>query len=152
MPARRSFDYAIVRVVPHVEREEFVNAGVILFCDARDFLAARIELDEPRLRALAPDVDLALVRRHLEVIPHICEGGPSAGPIGQLPRRERWHWLVAPRSTILQTSAPHAGLCEAPEEWLERLLNKVVRAPRAAGPGPARADHPQGGAWRRRVR
>ena len=132
MPAQRAFDYAIVRVVPRVEREEFVNAGVILFCHAHDFLAARVELDEARLSALAPDVDLALVRRHLEVIPRICEGGPSAGPIGLLPLRERWHWLVAPRSTIVQTSAPHSGLCEAPEEWLERLLDRAVRAPRAA--------------------
>jgi hypothetical protein len=72
-------------------------------------------------------VDLALVRRHLEVIPRICEGGPAARPIGLLSLRERFRWLVAPRSTILHTSAPHAGLCEAPEEWLERLLDQVVR-------------------------
>jgi hypothetical protein len=128
-----SFDYAIVRVVPHVEREEFINVGVILFCNAHDFLTARIELDEARLLALFPDVDLALVRRHLEAIPRICEGGPGAGPIGQLPQQERWHWLVAPRSTILQVSAPHTGLCEAPEAWLERLLDRVVRAPRTGG-------------------
>lgn len=127
---RSSFDYAILRVVPHVEREEFINVGVILFCDTHDFLTARIELDEARLRALAPDVDLALVRRHLDVIPRICEGGPAAGPIGQLSRRERWHWLVAPKNTILQVSAPHTGLCESPEEWLERLLDRVVRTPR----------------------
>lgn len=130
MPARCSFDYSIVRVVPDVEREEFINAGVIVFCHDHDFLAARIELDEARLRALAPDVDLPLVRRHLEAIPRICAGGPEAGPIGQLPLRERWHWLVAPRSTILQFSAPHAGLCDAPQEWLERLLDRVVRTPR----------------------
>lgn len=131
MPERCAFEYAVVRVVPHVEREEFVNAGVILFCDAHDYLAAHIEISEARLLAIAPDVDLALVRRHLEVIPHLCEGGPSAGPIGELPRRERWRWLVAPRSTILQTSAPHAGLCERPEEWLARLVDRVVRPPRA---------------------
>ena len=135
MPARSAFDYAIVRVVPRVEREEFVNVGVILFCHAHDFLAARIELDEARLLALAPDVDLPLVRRHLEVIPRICESGPQAGPIGQLPLRERWHWLVATRSTIVQTSAPHSGLCEAPEEWLERLLDRAVRPPRATAQG-----------------
>lgn len=133
MPMRSSFDYAIVRVVPHVEREEFINAGVILFCDARDFLTARIELDEARLCALFPDVDLALVRCHLDVIPLIAAGGPAAGPIGQLSRRERWHWLVAPKNTILQVSAPHTGLCESPEEWLERLLDRVVRAPRRSG-------------------
>ena len=126
MPAPSPFDYAIVRVVPHVEREEFVNAGAIVFCDAHDYLSARISLDEERLLVLAPDVDLALVRRHLEAIPRICEGG---GPIGQLTKRERWHWLVSTRSTILQTSAPHSGLGDDPEASLERLLEKVVRRP-----------------------
>jgi Protein of unknown function (DUF3037) len=126
---RCSFEYAVVRVVPHVEREEFINAGVVLFCDARDFLAARIGLDEGRLRALAPDADAAFVRGHLEALARICEGGPGAGPIGRLPMRERWRWLVAPRSTILQTSAPHPGLAEAPEESLERLFCGLVRRP-----------------------
>jgi hypothetical protein len=127
VPAPSPFEYAIVRVVPHVEREEFVNAGAIVFCDAHDYLSARISLDENRLLALAPDADLALVRRHLEAIPLICEGGPSAGPIGQLTKRERWRWLVSTRSTILQTSQPHAGLGEDPGAFLERLLEKVVR-------------------------
>jgi hypothetical protein len=130
VPARCSFDYAIVRVVPRVEREEFVNAGAIVFCDALDLLVARIELDETRLTGLAPDVDLALVRRHLEAIPRICEGGMASGPIGQLTRRERWHWLVSPRSTILQTSPPHSGVDDAPEKWLERILESAVRRPR----------------------
>lgn len=130
MPAPCSFEYAIVRVVPHVEREEFINAGAIVFCHDRELLAARIELNEERLCALAPDVDLPLVRRHLATIPLICAGGPESGPIGRLPLRERWHWLVAPRSTILQVSAPHPGLSETPEDWLERLLDRVVRAPR----------------------
>lgn len=130
MPAPCSFEYAVVRVVPHVEREEFINAGVIVFCHDRGLLAARIELDEARLFALAPDVDLPLVRRHLATISILCEGGPESGPIGRLPLRERWHWLVAPKSTILQVSAPHPGLSETPEEWLERLLDRVVRAPR----------------------
>jgi hypothetical protein len=129
VPATRAFSYAVVRVVPHVEREEFVNAGVVLFCDALDHLAARVELDEARLLALAPGVDLALVRTHLDVIPRICAGGPEAGPIGALPVRERWRWLVAPRSTILQLSAPHAGLCEHPERELDRLVAQLVRAP-----------------------
>jgi hypothetical protein len=128
VPAPCPFEYAIVRVVPHVEREEFVNAGAIVFCDAHDFLSARISLNEARLLALAPDVDLALVRRHLDAIPRICEGGPSGGPIGRLTTRERWQWLVAPRSTILQTSPPHVGLTEDPMAWLERLLDHVVRA------------------------
>ena len=134
MPGPSPFDYAIVRVVPHVEREEFVNAGVIVFCDAHDYLNARIELDQGRLLALAPNVDLAVVRRHLEAIPRICEGGALAGPIGRLTKRERWHWLVAPRSTILQTSPPHAGLGEDPATWLERLLDQVVRGSRGAAP------------------
>ena len=127
MPARCSFDYAIVRVVPHVEREEFVNAGVILFCEAHELLTARIELDEARLRALAPDVDLALVERHLAAIPRICAGGPDAGPIGSLTLRERWRWLASPRSTIIQTSAAHAGFADAPEAALERILAASVR-------------------------
>jgi hypothetical protein len=130
-----SFDYAVVRVVPHVEREEFVNAGVILFCEARDFLAARVELDEARLLAIAPDVDLDLVRRHLEAIPRICEG---RGPIGRLTLRERWRWLVAPRSTILQTSPAHSGIGE-PDEALARLIERVVlrpRRPRSRGGAP----------------
>lgn len=126
MPAHRSFDYAVVRVVPHVEREEFVNAGVILHCHEAAFLAARIELSEALLLALAPDADVATVRRHLDAIPRICAGGPDAGPIGELPLRERWSWLVAPRSTVIQTSAPHVGLCDAPESALERLLDKMV--------------------------
>ncbi|WP_394850356.1 DUF3037 domain-containing protein [Pendulispora brunnea] len=114
-----AFDYAIVRVVPRVEREEFINAGVIVFCDARDYLAAGIALDEARLLALFRAVDLDLVRQHLAAIPLVCEG---KGPIGQLPLRERWHWLTAPRSTILQVSPPHTGLTDAPEEALARLM------------------------------
>ncbi len=127
MHAPSPFEYAIVRVVPHVEREEFVNAGAIVFCDAHDYLRASICLDEERLLALAPDADLVLVRRHLEAIPLICEGGPSAGPIGQLSKRERWRWLVSTRNTIIQTSAPHAGMGENPDASLARLVDNVVR-------------------------
>jgi hypothetical protein len=119
-----------VRVVPRIEREEFVNVGVILYCFALDYLTARMELDEARLLALAPNADLPLVRRHLEAIPRICAGGPSAGPIGALSQRERFNWLVAPRSTMIQTSAPHAGMCADPEHALERLLDRTVRTPR----------------------
>jgi Protein of unknown function (DUF3037) len=138
--ARCSFSYAVVRVVPHVEREEFLNSGVIVFCGAIDYLAARIELDETRLLAMAPDADPALVRRHLEAIPRICAGEPRGGPIGRLPLRERWRWLVAPRSTILQTSPAHAGLCEKPDEELGRLFERVVQA--GAGGDPAGARPP----------
>jgi hypothetical protein len=122
-----SYSYAIVRIVPHVEREEFVNAGVIVFSDVLDYLSARVELDERRLLALTPDVDLEVVRRHLEAIPRICAGATEGGSIGALPLRERWHWLVAPRSTILQTSPAHTGLSGDPEGELERLLERVVR-------------------------
>jgi hypothetical protein len=130
VPAHSSFDYAIVRVVPRVERGECINAGVILFCLTKRFLAAKVELDERRLLALAPDVDLELVRGHLEAIPRICAGGRPAGPIGQLPQKERWHWLVAPRSTIIQTSPVHSGLCEDPAQALEHLMDRMVRLPR----------------------
>lgn len=132
MPAPSAFEYAVVRVVPHVEREEFINAGVVIFCEAHDFLAARVELDEARLLALAPEADLPLIRRHLDAVPRICAGGPSAGPIGALPARERWRWLTSPRSTILQTSPAHAGMTSAPAEALERLVATVVRVRRSA--------------------
>ena len=129
MPARSSFDYAIVRVVPRVERGELLNAGVIVFCLEKDFLQAKVEVDEPRLCALWPEIDLDLVRQHLEAIPKICAGTPDSGPIGRLSIRERFHWLVAPRSTIIQISPVHAGLCDHPEQALEELFCKVVRLP-----------------------
>jgi hypothetical protein len=124
-----SFDYAIVRVVPRVDREEFINAGVILYCLTRRYLNARVELDERRLLALAPDADVELLRSHLESIPRICAGGKAAGPIGQLPQKERFHWLVAPRSTMIQTGPVHTGLCEDPTKALEHLLQRMVRPP-----------------------
>ncbi|HEX9051354.1 MAG TPA: DUF3037 domain-containing protein [Anaeromyxobacter sp.] len=127
MPARCSYEYAIVRVVPRVDREEFVNAGVIVFCLERGFLGARIALDADRVRALAPDADLAVIEEHLRAIPSIAGGGEGSGPIGRLSPRERFRWLVAPRSTVVQTSAVHAGLCERPEAALEELLERMVR-------------------------
>ena len=130
MPALSSFDYAVIRVVPRVEREEFVNAGVLLFCLEKDFLRARVEVDEPRLRALWPEIDVELVRQHLEAIPKICAGSPDGGPIARLSLRERFHWLVAPRSTIIQVSPVHAGLCDAPERELDELFDQVVRVSR----------------------
>jgi len=122
-----SFDYAIVRVVPRVDRGEFINAGVVLFCSTKAFLDARIELDRERLLALAPDIDLALVESHLEVIPKVCRGGEEAGAIGQLPQRARFHWLVAPRSTILQMSPMHSGVHQDPAAALEGLFRKLVK-------------------------
>ncbi|HEY0513389.1 MAG TPA: DUF3037 domain-containing protein [Thermoanaerobaculia bacterium] len=129
MPALSSFDYAILRVVPRVERGEFLNAGVVLFCLERDFLQARVEVDEPRLRALWPGTDLELVRQHLEAIPRICAGAPDGGPIARLTLRERFRWLVAPRSTMLQVSPVHAGLSDDPERALDELFEQMVRVP-----------------------
>jgi len=124
MPA--SFDYAIVRVVPRVEREEFVNAGVIVFCLEKRYLDARIRLDAARLKALWPEIDLALVREHLSAIPRICAGDPSAGPIAELSQRERFHWLVAARSTMIQTSPTHTGLCDETGDLLDRLERQFL--------------------------
>jgi hypothetical protein len=124
------YDYAVFRVVPRVEREEFVNVGVIVSCPARDFLEARVELDEQRLMALDSALDVESIRAHLATIPAICAGGEQAGPIGQLSQRERFHWLVAPRSTTIQISPVHTGWCENPNEVLEHLLNTMVRAAR----------------------
>lgn len=129
MPALSSFDYAIIRVVPRVERGECLNAGVILFCRTRRFLAAAIDLDAARLAALAPDLDTRLAQRHLDTFPLICAGGPGSGPIGQLTQAERFHWLVAPRSTIIQSSPVHCGLCAEPSATLRRLLDSLVRLP-----------------------
>lgn len=126
MHAADTYDYAVIRVVPRIEREEFINAGVILSCQQRGFLGARIALDDGRLLALAPDVDLDLVRRHLAAIPLICEGRADAGPIAALPVRARFHWLTARRSSIIQTSPVHTGRCNHPEATLDRLLAHLV--------------------------
>jgi hypothetical protein len=127
MHAQSSYDYAIVRVVPRVERGEFINAGVILFCRTRRFLGARIALDAGRLAAIAPRVDINDVTQHLSAIPLVCAGGAGAGPIGALPLAERFHWLVAPRSAMIQASPVHSGLCDEPAAALERLLESLVQ-------------------------
>ena len=127
MHAQRSYDYAVIRVVPRVERQEFVNAGVILWCRDQEFIEARVELDEARLRALDATIDIEAVRRHLASFSIICAGGADAGPIGKLPKRERFDWLVAPRSTIIQTSAVHTGRCTDLNATMERLLETMVR-------------------------
>jgi hypothetical protein len=124
--APTSFDYAVIRVVPRVEREEFVNAGIIVFCLQHCFLEARIHIEDHRFRALWPQLDLALVRCHLEAFPRICVADPTAGPISQLSQRERFHWLVSPRSTIIQVSAVHTGLCDAPEELMDNLARRYL--------------------------
>ncbi len=129
MRKRFPFDYAIVRVVPRVDRGESLNAGVILFSSTAGFLDARIGLDHARLKALAPSIDLALVESYLETIPKVCAGGGEAGSIGSLPQRARFHWLVAPRSTIIQTSPVHSGVHHDLNAALEGLFDKLVRTP-----------------------
>ena len=126
MPEQSSFDYAVLRIVPRVEREEFVNAGVIVFCPEQQFLEARIQIDESRLKALWPEIDIPLIREHLEAFPKLCSGDADAGPIAKLSQRERFHWLVAPRSTIIQVSPVHTGICEEPGRVVENLLRQML--------------------------
>jgi DUF3037 family protein len=127
VPVPSSYDYAVIRVVPRVERQEFVNAGILVWCREHEALEARIALDEARLRALHAAVDLDAVRRHLRSIELVCAGGAEAGPIGQLSRRERFDWLVAPRSTMIQTSAVHSGRSSDIAATLEHLLATMVK-------------------------
>jgi hypothetical protein len=121
------FDYAVIRVVPLVEREEFINAGVILSCPAREFLEARIELDAKRLKAFAPNINADEIQTYLNTIPRICAGDESAGIIGKLTQRERFYWLTAQRSTIVQCSPVHTGFSDDAAKMLEHLLDKMVR-------------------------
>jgi hypothetical protein len=125
--ARSPFSYAIVRVVPRVERGERLNAGVVLFCRPQRFLAARVELDEVRLAALGGDVTPEQVGPHLDAVVRVAAGDPEAGPIAAMPQSERFGWLVAPSSTIIQPSCVHTGLCEDPEATLEHLVERLVR-------------------------
>jgi hypothetical protein len=125
--AEHPFQYAVVRVVPRVERGESLNAGVILLCRPKRFLAARVELDTARLAALAPDVDPATIGGHLEAIVRIARGDADAGPIASLGQGERFHWLVAPSSTVIQPSEVHTGLCDDPAKELEHLFERLVR-------------------------
>ena len=130
MAAELTYDYAIVRVVPRVDRGERINVGVILSCADTDFLDARIEVDEALIRAIDPAIDMDAVRGNLAAIPMICKGGPEAGPIGLLPSRGRFRWLVAPRSTIIQPSEVHTGRTTDPAACLEHLMDRIVRRPR----------------------
>jgi Protein of unknown function (DUF3037) len=125
-PGRSQFAYAILRVVPRIERGECMNAGVVLYCQARDFLAARIYLDEGRLAALAAGVAPAAVRAHLDTLVRIAEGAPDAGPVAALPPQQRFGWLVSPSSTIVQPSEVHTGLCDDPAATLDGLLAELV--------------------------
>jgi hypothetical protein len=127
VPDHCSYDYAVIRVVPRVDREEFINAGVVVSCPSKGYLEARIELDEARLLALDSTVDLEAVRAHLASIPVICAGGKTAGPMGRMSQRERFHWLTAPRSTMIQTSRVHTGRCTEHLNVIEHLLKLMVR-------------------------
>ncbi len=129
MSTELAYDYAIVRVVPRVERGEQVNVGVILSCVDGEFLEARIEVDPARLRALDPALDLDAIQAGLDAIMTVCAGGPAAGPIGALPPRGRFRWLVSPRSTVIQMSPVHTGRTTDPPAALERLLDTMVRNP-----------------------
>jgi hypothetical protein len=135
----KPFEYAVLRVVPRVERGEFINAGVVLYCQAERFLGARTHLDPARLKALDPGVDLDAVRAHLEAASSVCAGGLEAGAVGGLPLRERFGFLVAPRSTVVQPSPVHTGLTCDPEAELERLLTSMVLPP---GTDPAARGEP----------
>lgn len=126
MPERSSYDYAIVRLVPDLERGEFLNVGVILFSKALRTLLARVELDEDRFRRLSPSGDVAAVRIHLSSIERIAAGGSGAGPLGHLSSSQRFGWLVAPRSTMIQVSPVHSGLCSDPGMELDRLYRRLV--------------------------
>ncbi|MFL5687262.1 MAG: DUF3037 domain-containing protein [Chloroflexota bacterium] len=124
---RSPYQYAIIRVVPHVERGEAVNVGVVLLCRSRDFVGARTSLDEPRLMAIAPDADVRSIGRHLEAIDRVAAGDASGGPIARLSSPERFHWLVSPASTIIQPSEVHTGLTDDPGAELDRLFDTLVR-------------------------
>jgi hypothetical protein len=126
LPALSSFDFAIIRVVPRVDRGECVNAGVILFCLSQKFLGARVFLDQRPIQALCPDIDLDSLHQHLQAFPKVCAGEADAGPIAALSLRERFHWLVAPRSTVIQISPVHSGCCDSPDAALDDLFRKLV--------------------------
>lgn len=127
MREKHLFDYAVIRLVPSVEREEFLNVGVILYCQAQDFLQTAFELNVERLRAFSCDLKTAEVSEHLLAVERICAGGEQAGAIGRLSVGERFRWLTAPRSTVVQTSPVHTGLCVDARSTLARLLTKLVR-------------------------
>lgn len=127
MPAEHTYDYALIRVVPRVDRGEFINAGVVLSCPSLDFLEACVVVEPARLAALDSSGDLESIQGHLDAIVRICRGGPSAGPVGELPQRGRFHWLVSPRSTVIQMSAVHTGRTVDPAASLARLVETMVK-------------------------
>lgn len=127
MQDKHLFEYAVIRIMPRVEREEFLNVGVILYCAPQDFLQTVFELSEERLSAFGCDLKTSEIEEHLRAFEQICEGGVKAGAIGKLPLGERFRWLTAPRSTVVQTSPVHTGLSSNARETLGLLLTKLVR-------------------------
>jgi hypothetical protein len=126
MQEKELFEYAVIRVVPHVEREEFINVGVILYCPSKAFLKSIIKLNKGRLCAFTEDIDFEELEKNLAAFKLICKGGPDGGPIGILPIASRFRWLTATRSTTIQTSPVHLGLCTDPEEKLTQLFNQLA--------------------------
>jgi hypothetical protein len=126
MQGNHLFEYAVIRMVPHVEREEFLNIGIVLYCASQKFLMAKFELNKERLKVLCEKLDFEELKEHVTSFERICVGGNEAGPIGMLSMPERFRWLTATRSTILQTSKVHPGLCDDANEMLERLFVQLV--------------------------
>jgi Protein of unknown function (DUF3037) len=126
VPDLHSFDYAAIRVVPRVDREEFMNVGVILFSATKPFLGVRTHIDETRLTSFCGDIDCRVVKERLEAFSRVSSGDPAGGVIAALSHRQRFHWLTAPRSTIIQVSPVHCGVCESPERMLDNLFRRLV--------------------------
>lgn len=126
MQDNQLFEYAVIRLVPRVDREEFLNVGVILYCAKQQFLKTLFQLDENRIASLYPEIDIEVVRKHLNTFQLICQGDPGAGPIAKLPVAERFRWLTATRSTIIQISKVHPGFCTDAEETLQKLFRQLV--------------------------
>ena len=120
------FEYAVLRVVPHVEREEFLNVGIVLFCSKQKFLKTKFEIKKSRLDVLCKSIDFEELNKHIQSFELICAGGKDAGPLGELSMAERFRWLTATRSTILQSSKVHPGLCHIAQEKLDDLFTKLV--------------------------
>ncbi|MEP7164346.1 MAG: DUF3037 domain-containing protein [Ferruginibacter sp.] len=126
MQEQHLFEYAVIRIVPKVEREEFFNVGVVLYCAKQQFLQMKFKLEEERLRAFCKKSDTGELKEYLDAFDRICKGGNEAGPIGKLPVAERFRWLTATRSTVVQTSKVHPGLCDDAAEMLEKLFGQLV--------------------------
>ena len=133
MSVEHTYDYAVIRIVPRVDRGECINAGVVLSCPSLDFLEACVLFEPARVTALDPSADLEAIQGHLDAIVRVCRGGAAAGPVGELSQRGRFHWLVSPRSTVIQMSAVHTGRTTDPAASLARLVDTMVRVPRRPG-------------------